>query len=72
MSSRGAAVIGALFAILVAAPAGAAPAITAAASGAAQPWQTLPPLPSLPAGTLGRHAEIDGSAAMLNFLRETR
>ena len=24
-------------------------------------WQTLPPLPSLPAGTVGRHAEIGGA-----------
>jgi pimeloyl-ACP methyl ester carboxylesterase len=27
----------------------------------AEPWQTLPPLPSLPAGTVGRHAEIGGA-----------
>jgi pimeloyl-ACP methyl ester carboxylesterase len=30
----------------------------AAPAAAAQPWQTLPPLPSLPAGTVDRHAEI--------------
>jgi pimeloyl-ACP methyl ester carboxylesterase len=28
---------------------------------AAEPWQTLPPTPSLPEGTVGRHIEIDGA-----------
>jgi pimeloyl-ACP methyl ester carboxylesterase len=28
---------------------------------AAEPWQTLPPTPSLPAGTIGRHIERDGA-----------
>jgi pimeloyl-ACP methyl ester carboxylesterase len=32
-----------------------------AAAQAAEPWQTLPPLPSLPAGTVERHAEIAGA-----------
>jgi pimeloyl-ACP methyl ester carboxylesterase len=32
-----------------------------AAAKAAAPWQTLPPLPSLPAGTVERHAEIAGA-----------
>jgi pimeloyl-ACP methyl ester carboxylesterase len=31
------------------------------AAAAPEPWQTLPPLPSLPAGTVGRHAEIGGA-----------
>jgi pimeloyl-ACP methyl ester carboxylesterase len=31
------------------------------ASSTPEPWQTLPPLPALPAGTVGRHAEIDGA-----------
>jgi len=31
------------------------------AAHATEPWQTLPPLPSLPAGTAARHAEIDGA-----------
>jgi pimeloyl-ACP methyl ester carboxylesterase len=30
-------------------------------SNTSEPWQTLPPLPSLPAGTVGRHAEIGGA-----------
>jgi pimeloyl-ACP methyl ester carboxylesterase len=37
-----------------------APAAAPATSVAPKPWQTLPPLPSLPAGTVGRHAEIGG------------
>jgi pimeloyl-ACP methyl ester carboxylesterase len=28
---------------------------------AAEPWQVLPPTPSLPAGTVGRHVEMDGA-----------
>ena len=28
---------------------------------AAEPWRTLPPTPSLPGGTVGRHVEIDGT-----------
>jgi pimeloyl-ACP methyl ester carboxylesterase len=32
-----------------------------AASAGAEPWQTLPPLPSLPAGTVGRHADTGGA-----------
>jgi pimeloyl-ACP methyl ester carboxylesterase len=28
---------------------------------APEPWQTLPPLPALPPGTVGRHAEIHGA-----------
>jgi pimeloyl-ACP methyl ester carboxylesterase len=39
----------------------AAPAAAALASSAPAPWQTLPPLPSLPAGTVGRHADIAGA-----------
>ena len=35
--------------------------LSAACFAAPEPWQTLPPLPSLPAGTAGRHAEIDGA-----------
>jgi pimeloyl-ACP methyl ester carboxylesterase len=31
------------------------------ASAAPEPWQSLPPLPALPKGTVGRHAEIGGS-----------
>ena len=31
------------------------------AASAPEPWQTLPPLPGLPAGTVGRHAEIGDS-----------
>jgi pimeloyl-ACP methyl ester carboxylesterase len=47
---------------LAAAPAAAASAAAApTSSSAAAPWQTLPPLPSLPAGTMGRHAEIGGA-----------
>jgi pimeloyl-ACP methyl ester carboxylesterase len=33
----------------------------AAAPAGPEPWQTLPPLPSLPAGTVGRYAEIGGA-----------
>lgn len=33
----------------------------AALARAAPVWQTLPPTPSLPPGTVGRHAEIDGA-----------
>ncbi len=36
-----------------------APSLTALA--AAEPWQTLPPMPSLPEGTAGRHAAIGGA-----------
>jgi pimeloyl-ACP methyl ester carboxylesterase len=32
-----------------------------AAPTAPEPWQTFPPLPALPAGTVGRHAEIGGA-----------
>ena len=32
-----------------------------AASAGAEPWQTHPPLPTLPAGTVGRHAEVGGA-----------
>jgi pimeloyl-ACP methyl ester carboxylesterase len=39
----------------------AAPAAAASISRAPEPWQTLPPLPSLPAGTVDRHAEIAGA-----------
>jgi pimeloyl-ACP methyl ester carboxylesterase len=39
----------------------AAPVAAPAGSSAPQPWQTLPPLPSLPAGTVGRHAELGGA-----------
>jgi pimeloyl-ACP methyl ester carboxylesterase len=37
--------------------------IGAAGTGAhaAEPWQTLPPTPSLPAGTVGSHIELDGA-----------
>jgi pimeloyl-ACP methyl ester carboxylesterase len=37
--------------------------IGAAGTGAraAEPWQTLPPTPSLPAGTVSRHIEVDGA-----------
>jgi pimeloyl-ACP methyl ester carboxylesterase len=35
--------------------------VSAASFAAPAPWQTLPPLPSLPAGTVGRHAEIGGA-----------
>jgi pimeloyl-ACP methyl ester carboxylesterase len=37
--------------------------IGAAGTGAraAEPWQTLPPTPSLPGGTVGRHVELDGA-----------
>jgi pimeloyl-ACP methyl ester carboxylesterase len=38
-----------------------APAAAPAKPGAPEPWQTLPPLPPLPAGTVGRHAEIGGA-----------
>jgi pimeloyl-ACP methyl ester carboxylesterase len=31
------------------------------ASGAPAPWQTLPPLPALPEGTVSRHADIQGA-----------
>ena len=31
------------------------------AATASEPWQTLPPLPALPEGTVGRHADIDGA-----------
>jgi pimeloyl-ACP methyl ester carboxylesterase len=47
--------------VSAASAAAAAPAAAAAASGAPKPWQTLPPTPSLPAGTVGRHAEILGA-----------
>ena len=34
----------------------------AAMSGwAGEAWQTLPPMPTLPKGTVGRHAEINGA-----------
>ncbi len=46
----------ATFTALTAAPAAAAPP-----SGAPAPWQTLPPTPSLPAGTVGRYAEVGGA-----------
>ena len=39
----------------------AAPAAAPPPSGAPAPWQTLPPTPSLPAGTVGRHAEVGGA-----------
>jgi pimeloyl-ACP methyl ester carboxylesterase len=39
----------------------APPAAAAFTSSAPAAWQTLPPLPSLPAGTVGRHAEIGGA-----------
>src|SRR5579859_7222527 len=32
-----------------------------AGAAAGEAWQTLPPTPSLPEGTVGRHAEIDGA-----------
>ena len=56
----------ACFTALAAAPATAASAAAASAAAASisrapEPWQTLPPLPSLPAGTVGRHAEIAGA-----------
>jgi pimeloyl-ACP methyl ester carboxylesterase len=40
-----------------------AAAIGAAGTGAraAEPWQTLPPTPSLPRGTVAHHAEMDGA-----------
>ena len=38
-----------------------APATAAFISSAPALWQTLPPLPSLPAGTVGRHAETGGA-----------
>lgn len=57
------------FAFLVALMAGAAPltaltappAVAATGSSTRAPWQTLPPLPSLPAGTVDRHADIGGA-----------
>ena len=39
----------------------AEPAAAASISSPPAPWRTLPPLPSLPAGTVGRHAEIGGA-----------
>ncbi len=39
----------------------AAPAAAASISSPPAPWRTLPPLPWLPAGTVGRHAEIGGA-----------
>jgi pimeloyl-ACP methyl ester carboxylesterase len=51
------------FTALAAAPAAAA--LTSAAAAAPEPWQTLPPLPSLPAGTVGRHADIGGARIWL-------
>ena len=39
----------------------AAPAAAASISSPPAPWRTLPPLPSLPSGTVGRHAEIGGA-----------
>jgi len=35
--------------------------LSLAAARAAEVWQTLPPMPSLPQGTVGRHAEINGA-----------
>jgi pimeloyl-ACP methyl ester carboxylesterase len=51
------------FAFLAALLMSAVPALAAAPVPAAahEPWQTLPPLPSLPAGTVDRHADIGGA-----------
>jgi pimeloyl-ACP methyl ester carboxylesterase len=38
-----------------------APPAAAAPGSGAKPWQSLPPTPALPAGTVGRHAEIQGA-----------
>jgi pimeloyl-ACP methyl ester carboxylesterase len=35
--------------------------LSAAAFAAPEPWQTLPPMPSLPSGTVAHHAAIDGA-----------